>query len=121
VGSSSFVKIMERKISVTCECPKSVDPISITSMTEAFLGLKPGTLSENPRDDEDEDGSEAYDSACPELHRPASSASEPPRTVSGISDKPLRLETKALFGPFDHGLCCAPTAVIPCSPIARAA
>jgi hypothetical protein len=37
-------------------------------MTEAFLGLKPGTLSEKPRDDEDEDGGEAYDSACPEFH-----------------------------------------------------
>ena len=29
------------------------------------------------------------------------------RPVSGISDKPLWLETKALFGPFDHGFCCA--------------
>src|SRR5450756_1115000 len=29
------------------------------------------------------------------------------RPVRGIPDKPLWLETKALFGPFDHGLCCA--------------
>src|ERR1700737_5069875 len=29
------------------------------------------------------------------------------RPVSGIPDKPLWLETKALFGPFNHGLCCA--------------
>jgi hypothetical protein len=29
------------------------------------------------------------------------------RPVSGIPDKPLRLETEALFGPFDHGLCGA--------------
>src|SRR4029077_5582680 len=27
------------------------------------------------------------------------------RPVSGIPDKSLRLETEALFGPFDHGLC----------------
>ena len=29
------------------------------------------------------------------------------RPVSGIPDEPLWLETKALFGPFNHGLCCA--------------
>src|SRR4029077_18257895 len=27
--------------------------------------------------------------------------------VSGISNKPTWLETEALFGPFDHGFCCA--------------
>lgn len=26
--------------------------------------------------------------------------------VCGISDKPFWLETEALLGPFDHGLCC---------------
>jgi hypothetical protein len=29
------------------------------------------------------------------------------RPVSGIPDKSLWLETEALFGPFDHGFCCA--------------
>src|SRR6476620_6359119 len=29
------------------------------------------------------------------------------RPISGISDEPLWLETKALIGPFNHGLCCA--------------
>ena len=29
------------------------------------------------------------------------------RPISGIPDEPLWLETKALFGPFNHGLCCA--------------
>src|SRR5664280_3329486 len=29
------------------------------------------------------------------------------RTVSSVGGKPLRLQTKALFGPFDHGLCRA--------------
>src|SRR4051794_8765540 len=29
------------------------------------------------------------------------------RTVSGIASKPLWFEAKALFGPFDHGLCRA--------------
>ena len=38
------------------------------------------------------------------LDQPVQHRSHP---VSGISDKPLRLETKALFGPFNHGLCCA--------------
>jgi hypothetical protein len=32
---------MEKNIEVKCECPKS----DITSMTEAFFGFKPGTLS----------------------------------------------------------------------------
>ena len=44
---------MDKKIEVKCECPKSsVD--SITSMTEAFFGLKPGTLSKTPEEKEDE-------------------------------------------------------------------
>jgi hypothetical protein len=38
------------------------------------------------------------------LDRPVQHRSRP---VSGIPDKPLWLETKALFGPFDHGLRCA--------------
>src|SRR5260370_42633172 len=29
------------------------------------------------------------------------------RPISGIPDKSLWLETEALFGPFDHGFCCA--------------
>jgi hypothetical protein len=29
------------------------------------------------------------------------------RPVSGIPDELLWLETEALFGPFDHGFCCA--------------
>jgi|GraSoi2013_100cm_1033763.scaffolds.fasta_scaffold21756_3 hypothetical protein len=41
---------MEKKISVTCECPKSD---SITSMTEAFFGLKAGTLSKTPQEKEE--------------------------------------------------------------------
>jgi hypothetical protein len=43
------------KIEVTCECPKS----DITSMTEAFFGLKPGTLSKTPQQKEEEDESDA--------------------------------------------------------------
>jgi hypothetical protein len=34
------------KIEVTCECLKSSN---ITSMTEAFFGFKPGTLSQAPQ------------------------------------------------------------------------
>jgi hypothetical protein len=41
---------MEKKILVSCECPKSSD--NITSMTEAFFGLKPGILSSKPEEDE---------------------------------------------------------------------
>jgi hypothetical protein len=41
---------MDKKIAVTCECPKS----DITSMTEAFFGFKPGTLSKTPQQKEDE-------------------------------------------------------------------
>jgi hypothetical protein len=37
-------KLMEKSIAVTCECSNSD---SITSMTEAFFGLKLGTLSSN--------------------------------------------------------------------------
>jgi hypothetical protein len=35
------------KIEVTCECLKSSN---ITSMTEAFFGFKPGTLSQAPQE-----------------------------------------------------------------------
>jgi len=44
-----------KTIEVTCECPKS----DITSMTEAFFGLKPGTLSKTPPEKEEEDESNA--------------------------------------------------------------
>jgi hypothetical protein len=41
---------MVKKWVVLCKCPKS----DITSMTEAFFGLKPGTLSEAPRKEGDD-------------------------------------------------------------------
>jgi hypothetical protein len=41
---------MKKNIEVKCECPKS----DITSMTEAFFGLKAGTLSKTPQEKEDE-------------------------------------------------------------------
>ena len=40
----TFAQFPNVSNAVTCECPKSD---SITSMTEAFFGLKPGTLSSN--------------------------------------------------------------------------
>jgi hypothetical protein len=43
------------KIEVTCECPKS----DITSTTEAFFGIKPGTLSKTPQQTVEEDESDA--------------------------------------------------------------
>ena len=39
------------KIEVTCECPKS----DITSMTEAFFGLKPGTRSKTPQENKEDE------------------------------------------------------------------
>jgi hypothetical protein len=43
---------MKKTIELKCECPKS----EITSMTEAFFGLTPGTLSKMPQEkEEDED------------------------------------------------------------------
>jgi hypothetical protein len=43
---------MEKKILVSCECPKSAEPSNITAMTEAFFGLKAGTLSSKPEDND---------------------------------------------------------------------
>jgi hypothetical protein len=43
-----------KTIEVTCECPKS----DITSMTEAFFGLRPGTLSKTPQEKEEENEEE---------------------------------------------------------------
>src|SRR5260370_38606584 len=73
---------MDKKIEVKCECPKSsVD--SITSMTEAFFGLKPGTLSKTPEEKEDEyEGDRtAADDADAEPKRAV------PRNVSGTPAK----------------------------------